>query len=69
MDALRGSQVDLSDFAVVDIGVDASGASTETVVAGGWPDVEATRASHVYCAGSPALGEIETSGASSVEGK
>ena len=67
--ASGASQVDLSAFSVDDADVEASGASKVTVNAGGTLDADASGASHVYYLGSPTLGRVETSGASSVNRK
>lgn len=67
--ASGASQVDLSAFSVDDADVEASGASKVTVNASGKLDVDASGASHVYYLGSPTLGRVETSGASSVNRK
>jgi hypothetical protein len=69
VDASGASQVDLSDLAVDDTEVEASGASTVTVNPGGTLDVEASGASRVYYLGNPKLEKINTSGGSSVERK
>ena len=69
IDASGASQVDLSAFPVADAHVDASGASKATVNPSGQLDVNASGASHVYYVGSPTLGKIDTSGASSVNRK
>jgi hypothetical protein len=63
------SQIDLSDFAVADAKVKLSGASTATVNPSGTLDVDASGASDVYYLGSPTLGNIDTSGASSIQRK
>jgi hypothetical protein len=63
------SHIDLSDFAVADAGVKLSGASTATVNASGTLDVDASGASDVYYLGDPRMGDIQTSGASSVKRK
>jgi hypothetical protein len=60
------SHIDLSDFAVADAGVKLSGASTATVNPSGTLDVDASGASDVYYLGNPRMGNVETSGASSV---
>ena len=52
-----------------DANVEASGASEVTVNASGRLDADASGASDVYYLGSPILGRIDTSGASSVERK
>jgi hypothetical protein len=69
IDASGGSNVDLADFAVADANVDSSGASTVTVNPGGTLNANASGASRVYYLGSPTLGTVETSGASSVESR
>lgn len=69
IDASGASEVDLADCPVADANVEASGASNVTVSPSGRLDVDASGASHVYYIGSPTLGRIDTSGASSVEGR
>ena len=64
-----GSTVDLSKFSSTDANVSAGGSSDVTVNAGGRLDADASGASHVYYLGDPTLGEIDTSGGSSVEPK
>ena len=66
IDASGASQLDLEEFAVADADVKASGASTITVNPSGTLDVDASGASRVYYLGSPAMGKIDTSGASSI---
>ena len=63
------SQIDLSDFAVADAKVKLSGASAATVNPSGTLDVDASGASDVYYLGSPTLGNVDTSGASSIQRK
>ncbi len=69
IDASGASHVNLADFTVADANVEASGASHVTVNASGRLDVEASGASHVYYLGSPTLGKVDSSGASSIERK
>jgi hypothetical protein len=69
IDASGASTANLADFAVGDASVKASGASTVTVDAGGRLDAEASGASSVFYIGNPTLGNIDTSGASSVKRK
>jgi hypothetical protein len=69
VDASGASTIDLANFPVADARVDASGASKVTVDASGTLDADASGASHVYYLGSPRLGRIDTSGASSVKPK
>ena len=64
-----GSTVDLSKFSSTDANVSAGGSSDVTVNASGRLDADASGASHVYYLGDPTLGEIDTSGGSSVEPK
>ena len=63
------SQIDLSDFAVADAKVKLSGASAATVNPSGTLDVDASGASDVYYLGNPTLGNVDTSGASSIQRK
>jgi len=64
-----GSTVDLSKFSSTDAQVSAGGASDVTVNASGRLDADASGASQVYYLGNPTMGEIDTSGGSSVEPK
>ena len=64
-----GSTVDLSKFSSTDSNVNAGGSSDVTVNTSGRLDADASGASHVYYLGDPTLGEIDTSGESSVEPK
>jgi hypothetical protein len=63
------STANLADFSVGDASVEASGASKVTVNTSGRLDAEASGASSVFYLGNPTLGNIDTSGASSVERK
>lgn len=67
IDTSGSSRVDLSDFAGEDADVEASGSSTVIVNLSGTLDAAASGSSRVYYLGSPTLGNIDTSGASSVE--
>ncbi|HMK08561.1 MAG TPA: head GIN domain-containing protein, partial [Anaerolineales bacterium] len=67
VDASGASTADLSEYSVVDANVKASGASSATVNASGTLDAEASGASHIRYIGNPTLGNVETSGASSIE--
>jgi len=60
------SHVDLGEFTVDDATLDLSGASEATVNVSGILNVDASGASGVTYFGSPKLGDIETSGASSI---
>ena len=68
-EAAGSSDVDLTDFAVVDASIKAGGKSQVTVNVSGRLDAEASSASHVYYLGSPTLGKMDTSGSSSIEQK
>jgi hypothetical protein len=69
LEASGGSQVDLADFDVGDASIEASGGSRVTIDVSGRLDVEASGGSQVYYEGNPTLGEIDTSGGSSVQHK
>lgn len=60
------SEADLDDFAVEDLQVSLSGASRAWVNAGGRLDVEASGASRLSVRGSPTMGRVDLSGASSM---
>lgn len=66
VNASGASRVDLADFPLGDARVDVSGASQATVNASGTLDVNASGASTVTYLGNPTMGDIETSGASSI---
>ncbi len=67
LDASGGGQIDLGDFSVGDADVEMSGGGKATVNPSGRLDVDASGGSHVYYVGNPTLGNIDTSGGSSVE--
>jgi hypothetical protein len=67
IDVSGGSQIDLSNFLVADVTVNASGGSTATVNPSGKLNADASGASQIHYLGDPILGEIDSSGASSVE--
>lgn len=67
MEGSGASHIDLSDFSVVEAEIELSGATRATVSTSGRLDARASGASHVTYTGNPTLGEIETSGASSVK--
>lgn len=67
--ASGASTADLSDFAVNDADVNASGASRINVNASGTLDAEASGASTVRITGNPTLGRINESGASTISGQ
>ena len=67
VDASGASTASVGDFAAVDVDVVVNGASSATVNASGTLNAQADGASHVGYVGSPTLGDINVSGASSVE--
>jgi hypothetical protein len=67
LDASGGGQIDLGGFSVVDADIELSGGARATVNPSGRLDVNASGGSHVYYIGNPTLGDIDTSGGSSVE--
>jgi hypothetical protein len=69
IDAFRGSEVDLSGFSVVNANVKARDGSEVTVNVSGRLDADASGGANIYYLGSPTLGKIDTSGASSVKRK
>jgi len=69
LDASGSSDVDLSEYPVADANLNVGGASMAIVNPSDVLNVEASGASDVYYLGSPSLGSIEASGASTVEPK
>jgi len=69
MDISGASTARLADFAVSNAGIELSGASNATVNVNGRLDVIASGASHLEYVGNPTLGEIDTSGGSTVSQK
>jgi hypothetical protein len=69
VDASGSSEVDLTDFPASDGTVNVSGASTVTVNLSGRLDADASGSSDVYYLGDPILGQIDTSGSSSIQPK
>jgi len=67
VDASGSSVVDLADFPASDANVDASGASTVTVNLNGRLNADASGSSNIYYLGNPTLGEIDTSGSSTIQ--
>jgi hypothetical protein len=63
------STANLTDFLVRNAHVEISGASNATISATGTLSGDASGASHLYYTGTPTLGNIQTSGASSVNKK
>jgi len=69
VDASGSSEVDLTDFPASDGTVNASGASTVIVNLSGRLDADASGSSDVYYLGEPTLGQMDTSGSSSIKPK
>lgn len=69
VDASGSSEVDLTDFPASDGTVNASGASTVTVNLSGRLEADASGASDVFYLGDPELGNIDSSGSSSIQSR
>ena len=69
IDTSGSSEADLAEFTGGDAIVKSSGSSTVTVNVSGRLDADASGGSDVFYLGSPTLGNIDTSGTSSVEPK
>jgi hypothetical protein len=69
LSASGGSQVMLSDFYVYDANVEFSGGSNGTINLDGALDADMSAGSHLWYIGSPTLGDISTSGGSTVSRK
>ncbi len=67
IDASGASNLDLEDFPVQDADIELSGASEAEVVIDGILDIDASGASRLYFSGSPTMGRIDLSGASSIK--
>ena len=69
VDASGASRADLSDFPVTNARIDLSGASNSTVNASGELNADLSGASTLHYIGNPTLGDISTSGASTISRK
>ena len=67
LDASGASNLDLEDLPVQDADIELSGASEADVVLSGILDINASGASRLYFTGSPTMGRIDLSGASSIK--
>jgi hypothetical protein len=67
LDVSGASSLDLEDFPAEDGHIELSGASEVEVVLSGVLDIDASGASHLYFSGSPTMGKIDLSGASSIK--
>ena len=67
LDASGASNLDLEEFPVEDADIELSGASEAEVVLNGTLDIEASGASRLYFGGSPTMGRVDLSGASSIK--
>ena len=67
VDASGASNLDLEDFPVEDADIELSGASEAAVVLNGTLDIDASGASRLYFGGSPTMGRVDLSGASSIK--
>jgi hypothetical protein len=69
VDASGSSEADLEEFPGINSNVDASGASTVTVNLSGRLDVDASGSSNVYYLGNPTLGNLDSSGSSTIQSR
>jgi hypothetical protein len=69
VDASGASRADLSDFPVINAWINLSGASNGTINAAGELNADLSGASTLHYIGNPALGDISTSGASTISPK
>jgi hypothetical protein len=67
LDVSGASNLDLKDFPVQDADIELSGASEVEVVLSGTLDIDASGASRLYFGGSPTMGRVDLSGASSIK--
>jgi hypothetical protein len=67
LNASGASNLDLEDFPVRDADIELSGASEAEVVLNGTLDIDASGASRLYFGGSPIMGRVDLSGASSIK--
>jgi len=67
LNASGASNLALEDFPVQDADIELSGASEATVVMNGTLDIDASGASRLYFGGSPTMGRVDLSGASSIK--
>ena len=67
--ASEGSHLELSDFQVHDANVNLSGGSRATINLDGILDANLSGGSHLFYIGEPSMGNIQTSGGSSVQEK
>ena len=67
LDASGASILDLEDFPVEDADIELSGASEAQIVLSGTLDIDASGASRLYFGGSPTMGRVDLSGASSIK--
>ena len=67
LDSSGASNVDLEDFPVQDADIELSGSSEANVVLNGTLDIDASGASRLYFGGSPSMGRVDLSGASSIK--
>ena len=69
IDASSGSQLDFTDFTVQDANIELSGGSQATINLDGTLDADLSGGSQLYYIGDPTLGDIETSGGSTISKK
>ena len=69
VDASGGSTLDLEDLSVHDASINFSGGSSGTISLDGPLDADLSGGSRLWYVGSPTLGNIDTSGGSSLQKK
>jgi hypothetical protein len=69
VDASGSSEADLTEFPAINANVEASGASTVIVNLSGRLDADASGSSNIYYLGDPTLGNIDTSGSSTIQSR
>ncbi len=67
IDASSGSHLDLPDFTIQNATVDLSGGSWATINVDGRLDADLSGGSHLFYTGNPTMGNIDTSGGSTIE--
>lgn len=67
IDVSMGSHLDLSDFTIHNAAVDLSGGSEATINLDGRLDADLSGGSHLFYIGNPTMGDIDTSGGSTLE--
>ena len=69
IDGSSGSQLDFTDFASQNVNIELSGGSQATINMDGTLDADLSGGSQLHYIGDPTLGDIETSGGSTINKK